>query len=125
MTVDEYAKILFKLINSIKENEHGVALDLYMELLIRKKVVSKIDLIIEKYKKLSDEAEGYKNVEVTLAGKPQDNLKMQISELLGQKASYKLKSDPNIIGGVIIEDGNMIYDASVKTQLDKLKIFLD
>lgn len=125
MTINEYAKVLQKLMDSVDEDQQDIALDLFMQLILKKKVLSKIDFIIRRYKELSDESEGYRNMEVTLVDDSHLEIKDKLSKLFGQKVSYNFKIDPSIIGGVIIRDGNIIYDASIKTQLNKLKLFLN
>lgn len=125
MTVDDYAKILFKLLNSIDESEYDIAIRVFFELLISKKVMSKSDLILDKYNKLLDEAKGSKHISITLAHEGREVVSKLVTEVFGNKADYTISIDEEIIGGIILQDGNTIYDASIKTQLSKLKDFLD
>lgn len=125
MTVDDYAKILFKLLNSIDESEYDIAIRVFFELLISKKVMSKSDLILDKYNKLLDEAKGSKHISITLAHEGREVVSKLITKVFGNKVDYTISIDKEIIGGIILQDGNTIYDASIKTQLSKLKSLLD
>lgn len=64
---------------------------------------------------------------VTVANELSDDLKALIQKKLQEsgatfdKVELEVKKDPSIIGGFILEIGNLIYDASVSQRLNKLK----
>ena len=49
------------------------------------------------------------------------NIKETVEEKLGKKVEFTVKQDPSIIGGVIVQAGSYILDASIKNYLQKLE----
>ncbi len=47
--------------------------------------------------------------------------KLKEGDLAGEKVEFETKVDPSLIGGVIIEFNDRVYDASVGHRLDKYK----
>ena len=49
-------------------------------------------------------------------------LKEKLKEMTGKKeVVLEVKEDPSLIGGIITKIGDVIYDGSIKTQLNILK----
>jgi F-type H+-transporting ATPase subunit delta len=42
-------------------------------------------------------------------------------DLAGEKVEFETKVDPNLIGGIIIEFDDQVYDGSVSHRLDRYK----
>ncbi len=53
-----------------------------------------------------------------------DELEAKLTKVIGKKVNLREEIDPQIIGGVKVKLGSMLYDASVKGQLEKLKVSL-
>ncbi len=45
----------------------------------------------------------------------------RIEEQTGQKVELTSKVDPDVLGGLVLQVGNMVLDASVRTRLEKLR----
>lgn len=77
------------------------------------------------YQKLSDEKAGRMNATVVTASQLTEPLITEIASSLekktGKKVSLSSEIDPALIGGVVIKIGDIIYDGSIKTQLNKLR----
>ena len=50
-----------------------------------------------------------------------DDLSKRIEEQTGQKIELTAKVDPDLIGGLRMQVGNMVYDATIRSRLDKLR----
>ncbi len=50
-----------------------------------------------------------------------DNLASQIKDQTGQEIDLTTKVDPDLIGGLQMQVGNMIYDATIRGRLEKLR----
>jgi F-type H+-transporting ATPase subunit delta len=48
-------------------------------------------------------------------------IQQKLSQVTGQSVTLETRVDPAIIGGVVARIGSMVYDASVTTQLQKMK----
>lgn len=50
-----------------------------------------------------------------------EKIKAKMTSVTGKTVNLKLKTDPAIIGGVVISYGNTVIDGSVKARLEKLR----
>ena len=48
-------------------------------------------------------------------------IEAQITKLAGARVRASYSEDPNLLGGAIVEIGSMVYDGSIRTQLQQLK----
>ena len=59
-----------------------------------------------------------------LTAAQQASLEVQLSRLAGKKAKLRFKTDPALIAGVVARVGSVVYDGSVRGQLDRLRVKL-
>ena len=81
--------------------------------------------ISAEYLLLLDDHMGREHVEVTVA-RPLDDttanvVSEQLSKMLGRQAIPHIRVKPEILGGLIIRTGDMIYDGSVRRRLEGLR----
>ena len=81
--------------------------------------------ISEEYSLLLDNHLGREHVEVTVA-RPLDDttanvVSEQLSKMLGKQAIPHIRVKPEILGGLIVRTGDMIYDGSVRRRLEGLR----
>lgn len=76
------------------------------------------------FEELKDKDEGVLEAEITAAAQPDDaQVKLLVSQLearFKQKVVAHVKVDPEIIGGVMIEIGDTVIDASVRGRLQEM-----
>lgn len=82
-------------------------------------------LILEQYRQLREQREGKVHVyavsAVPLTGEQQERLVQHVRELTGQEPVLETVIDPEILGGLIVQVGDFRFDASVRSQLAKLR----
>jgi len=103
----------------------GVAAN-FLFLVATKRRLFAVSSIIAAYRRLHDVAKGVQRAEVTvaapLAGAHEAALKAALSAAAGGKdVSLEVKTDPSIIGGIIVKLGSRMVDASVKTKLNSIR----
>lgn len=80
--------------------------------------------ITDRYEILADRLKNCRLVDVTLAGKKDDaeleRLRQQIKDAIGAEVKLKVSIDPEILGGIIIRQGDLMVDNSVRTILDRM-----
>ena len=99
--------------------------DNFLSLIIDKNRIEFLPLIVKRYEELLDSIEDRVRAEVVFAKKMPDSVIDKIKEAFqktsGKEVIIEIKEDPSIIGGAITKLGNVIYDGSVKTQLENIK----
>lgn len=97
----------------------------FIRLLIDKKRLSIISDIDSEIHKLVLNEAGEVEALAVFASKPESadkkELESKLSNLTGKKVLLKDSVDASVIGGVKVRMGSILYDATVKGQLDRLK----
>ena len=72
-----------------------------------------------------NERRGLIVAEVTVAAEigqtEREKLGRTLRAITGKQVEFKFKTDPSLIGGVVTRIGSVIYDGSVRTQLQEIK----
>lgn len=94
-------------------------------LLVESNRVDKVDEIAEEYRRLADDAAGRVQVTATsaveLSQAEQRQLTERLSSRLGRQVRLATRVDPSIMGGLVIQTGDQVIDASVAMRLQQLK----
>ena len=81
--------------------------------------------VAEEYQRLVDEAEGRVQATavtaVELPPRERDQLSKELASSLGREVRLHVKVDPSIIGGLVLQFGDSLIDASVATRLQQLR----
>ena len=74
---------------------------------------------------MDDERRGRVPVKITTAAPlnetTKNNLAVNLRELVGGEPEFFVEVDPEMIGGIIVRVGDVVYDASIATQLSKVR----
>jgi F-type H+-transporting ATPase subunit delta len=96
-----------------------------MRLLVAGRRVERIDEIVERYEVLADEAAGRVRASVTtaipLSDADREQLAGDLSTQLGKDVRLVAHVDPAILGGLVLQVGDRLTDASVAARLDQLR----
>ena len=81
--------------------------------------------VYEQFRREMNQRKGMIIAEVTTAAEvgseEQAKLGRTIEQMTGKKVEFKFKSDPSLIGGMVARIGSVVYDGSVRTQLQEIK----
>jgi len=81
--------------------------------------------VYEQFRREINERKGVVVAEVTTAAdvghSEQEKLGRTLEKLTGKKVEFTFKSDPSLIGGLVTRIGSVVYDGSVRTQLQEIK----
>ena len=98
----------------------------FFGLLIHEKRTNLLPDIYDHYAALADEHSGQEKALVVSAVKLSEpqvaNIQKTLSKLRGKNIQIENEIDESVIGGIRVEIGSFVYDASVKGFLDKLKL---
>lgn len=96
-----------------------------VKLLIESGRVHEIDGIAEEFDRLADDAAGRVRATVTTAveldSADRDRVAAQLSKQLGREVRMSAQVDPRILGGLKVQYGDRLIDASVASRLQQLR----
>lgn len=97
----------------------------FLHILVDKNRMRYLPDITSIYQELVDEAAGRARVLLVtaydLSKDKLEELTQGLEELVGKKVIMEVERNPSLVGGVVAKIGGMVYDGSVKTQLERLK----
>ena len=95
------------------------------KLLIESDRVRDVEDLVKEFERLADDAAGRLRATVTtaveLAPKDRDRVADELSKRLGKEISLTVVVDPRILGGLKLQYGDRLVDASVATKLQQLR----
>jgi F-type H+-transporting ATPase subunit delta len=84
--------------------------------------------VAEEFNRLVDEEEGRMSAEVTTAtpldSAHEERLREALSRRTGREVRLEIKVDASLIGGAVAKVGDLVFDGSLRTQLDTLRTHL-
>lgn len=90
--------------------------------------ITQFDSIVDAYEDLLDQRLGLIRAEVTSASllneRQRASLEAELSRLAKKKAKAAYSIDPDLIGGVVARVGSIVYDGSVRGQLERMRVKL-
>ncbi|MBI5044199.1 MAG: ATP synthase F1 subunit delta [Nitrospirae bacterium] len=97
----------------------------FIKLLLKKDRIKYLKEIVESLSALIVEKQNKKKALVVTASKLPDasfsKIKSRLSDITKKDVELEEKIDDSIIGGVMIQVGSLVYNGSIKTQLENVK----
>ena len=98
----------------------------FLGVLARNGRKSQLQQVIRLFRRLSAEHRGETTAEVVsahpLSDDQIDKLRSQLRTRVGSDVAIEARTDPEILGGLIVKLGSQMIDASLKTKLNKLAL---
>jgi F-type H+-transporting ATPase subunit delta len=103
----------------------GIAAN-FIRLVAQKRRLFVLTSMMRAYEALLAEKRGVVPAEVTVAEQMPDqllaDLKATLAKTAGKDVSLAVKINPDIIGGMVVKLGHRMFDASLKTKLNALRV---
>ena len=97
----------------------------FLRLLLDKNRIGAIEAIMSHYQALTDEVSNIARAEITTArplkAGSRERLEKALESLTSKKIKSEVKEDRDLVGGIVVRIGDMVFDASIKAQLEGLK----
>lgn len=97
----------------------------FLRVLLRNSRFTDLKAINERFAEVLDDRRGITSASVTSARELNEEekaeLKANLQKMSGKEVNLQYDIDENVIGGAVTRLGSVIYDGSVRTQLDLLK----
>ena len=120
-TNKQLAKALFEATKDLKGNDLKKVLNSFVVILAREHKLKKSNYIIAEYVKYAKMGEGIQEIEITTARELDEKTLNHIKKAFGNNTEATVIVDESLIGGIKVKTENKILDASIKTQILKLK----
>ncbi len=117
----QFAKALYEVTKDLPKSQLPETMEQFVLILQKNNKLKKADYIIEEFINYSKKQEGVKMVEVTAARKLDQTILNKLKKTFGEKSEITEIINKNLLGGIKIKVDDLVYDASLKTQLGKLK----
>jgi F-type H+-transporting ATPase subunit delta len=132
----ELRQALFRPLHPVKERRGvlvGVAERLsanenvrhFVSFLIDQRRLVDFDAIREEYVRLADLAAGRSHARIVTASPLSDAQRERLRRVLaaraGQEVQLEVEVEPSLLGGAVARVGNLVFDGSLKTQLQQLR----
>ena len=118
---DEREKIVLAILQRIGASQTVIN---FSKLLLDRERLNIVPDISRELDAMIDEKSGQITAEVTSAvplnSMQQNELKTTLETLSGKKVLIETKEDPALLGGLIAKVGDLVYDGSIRTQLQEL-----
>jgi F-type H+-transporting ATPase subunit delta len=97
----------------------------FYALLIDQRRLVDLPAIREEYARLADEAAGRTRAEVVsaspLSDAQRERLRRALASRTGKQVELSERVDPSLVGGAIATVSGLVFDGSLRTQLDQLR----
>ncbi len=116
------SKVLDAIINRVRPNPMTANL---LRTMLNHYRLHYLSEMYEQFRRIINERAGVVVAEVTtaqpLAQAEQALLSRKLEGMTGKQVQFHFKTDPELIGGVVTRIGSVVYDGSVRTQLQLVK----
>lgn len=123
-TNKDYAIALYQITQNLKGAELNQVLQNFVGILFRAQKLKQAPAIIAEFEKYAKKQAGIVHIAITSANTLDDNTIAAVKATFGKNVEATTAIDTSLIGGVVVQEENKIFDASLKMQLKKLKLSL-
>ena len=117
----QFALALYELTKDIKKEDVPDAVQSFLKVIQRNNRLKKIEYIISEYENYAKKREGIKQVEIESAHKLDETVLGKIAKIFGTKSEISTTIDKKMFGGIRVKVDDVILDASLSTQIKRLK----
>lgn len=117
----QFAKALYEVTKDVPKNHLPEVMEQFVLILQKNNKLKKVEYIIEEFENYAKKQEGIKVVEIETARKLDHTVISKLKKTFGEKSEITELLNKELLGGARIKVDDMVYDASLKTQLKNLK----
>lgn len=97
----------------------------FLRVLLAARKLPQLDAVLQAFSAMRDEAEGRVRGQAATPMPLQDvqvrSLQQALSKALAKDVELEIHVDPSLLGGVVAQVGNLVFDGSLRTQLERMK----
>ncbi len=124
----QYARALSEAAVGASEKEARIYTDRFLEIMKKNNDLKKLPKIVLEAEKIKEDESGVKKVKIIsaieLSSETKKEIVSKLKDIFKTKIELLEKIEPDILGGMIIEIGNEVLDASVRSKINLFKQIL-
>jgi F-type H+-transporting ATPase subunit delta len=117
----QFAVALYTATREVKDSEISIVIKNFVLLLNKKHKLKRAEKITAEFVKYAKKQEGIMDIEITMARELDKKIIEEIKKVFGEHTQSCQKINPDLIGGIVVKTDSVIFDASLKTQINNLK----
>lgn len=123
----QLGKVLYKLTADVDKKDLDKAVESFLQFVKEQHMTAKLPYIIQSFESYAKRMSGNEDIEITSAQPLSKGMIDQIVKQMGagKDVAVTTAEDSSIIGGVVVKKGNTVFDASIKAQLNKMKLSIN
>lgn len=117
----QFAKALYEVTKDVPQSQLPETIEQFVLILQKNNKLKKIEYIIEEFVNYSKKQEGIKIITIETSRKLEDAVLKKLKKTFGEKSEITEVINKDLLGGIKIKVDDLVYDASLKIQLARLK----
>lgn len=120
-TPKTYALALLESTKGLSDKKLTEVLKNFVQIVARDHKLKQMPKIISEFTRLAKKEQGIQEIKIKSARELDEKTVEKIKNIFGKNTEATTEIEKEILGGIKIKTGDKILDASLKTQLNKLK----
>lgn len=120
-TPKTYALALLESVKGLSDKKLSEVLKNFVQLVARDHKLKQMPKIISEFTRLAKKEQGIEEIKIKSAHELDEKTIEKIKNIFGKNTEATTEIEKEMLGGIKIKIGDKILDASLKTQLNKLK----
>lgn len=120
-SIQQYARALYEFTAGADSEALDARIKAFAEFLMEERMLKKKNMILAAFEQYAKEQTGNQDISITAAHPLTDESIAQIKSMCKTTGEATIREDKSILGGVKVRKGNMIIDATIKTELERLQ----
>lgn len=125
ITPTKYAKSFLEALDGAPKEKRDSYLDNFLKIVERNNDGKNLPEILREIKRIEREKSGIKNVTITaavaLSSESMAEISKKLEKIFSSKIEVRSEVNPAILGGIVIESGEEIFDKSLRSYINKFK----
>lgn len=117
----QFAKALYEITKGLSGADLSATVKQFLVVLQKNNKLKKINYIIDEFIAYAKKQSGIKTIEVETREKLNPSIIEKIKKAFGEQSEITQTIHADMVGGIKIKVDDMVYDASLKTQCNRLK----
>lgn len=117
----QFAKALYQVVKDLPKEKMPEVAKQFLSVLQKNNKLKKAEYILAEFEAYAKKQSGIKTIEIETAHPVDEKILEKIKQIFGKESEISQTINTEMLGGIKIKVDDTVYDASLKTQLHKLK----